>query len=235
MSRLAKPRFLIVYVLAVCFFLIARITEVHLRWGIFFVVLGESLRFWANGYVGHVKVNRTAETGKNPKAGQLVTAGPYAFVRNPLYLGSFIIGLGFCVIVGQIWFLVAALGTFLIVYRRKIVEEEDVLFHEWGEAFKRYQDAVPRLFPTWKRYHEAQGKWSWRGIAASKEWKTVLWAAVFMILIYFWEEVVQERESLFNEKPVLRACLLGIVVILMMTDGFFELLKRRLKCSARVE
>ena len=235
MSRLAKPRFLIVYVLAVCFFLIARITEVHLRWGIFFVVLGESLRFWANGCVGHVKVNQTAEAGERPRTGQLVTAGPYAFVRNPLYLGSFIIGLGFCVIVGQIWFLVAALGTFLIVYRRKIVEEEDVLFHEWGEAFGRYRKRVPRFLPTWRRYDQAQGQWSWQGIAASKEWKTVLWATVFMILIYFWEEVAQEGESLFNEKPVLRGCLLGIVVILIMTDGIFELLKRRVKWSAKVE
>lgn len=235
MSRLAKPRFLIVYLLAVYFFLIARITEVHFRWGVLWVALGEALRFWANGYVGHVKVNRTADVGRGPKTGQLVTAGPYAFVRNPLYLGSFIIGLGFCVIIGQVWFLALFAATFLVIYHRKITEEEDVLLHEWGKAFERYQRVVPRLFPTWKRYDQTQGQWRWRGIAASKEWKTVLWATVFMILIYFWEEVVQGRESLFNEKPLLRACLLGIVVILMMTDGIFELLKRRVKWSTRVE
>ena len=233
MSRLAKPRFLIVYLLAGYFFLIARITEVHFRWGVLGVALGEALRFWANGYVGHVKVNRTAAL--NAKTGHLVTAGPYAFVRNPLYLGSFVIGLGFCVMIGQIWFLLLTLGTFLLMYRRKIVEEEDVLRHEWGEAFERYQKAVPSLFPTRRRYDQTQGKWSWQGIAASKEWKTVLWATVFVIFIYFWEEVVQERESLFNEKPVLRGCLLGIVVILIMADGIFELLKRRVKWSTRVE
>ena len=55
------------------------------------VLVGIALRFWAAGYIksrGEYEV----------QADRLVTAGPYAFVRNPLYSGNFLIGLGFCVV-----------------------------------------------------------------------------------------------------------------------------------------
>lgn len=58
------------------------------------VLLGLSIRFWAAGYIKHHRVDRIVNTPT------LVTGGPYAHVRNPLYLANRLIALGFCVMSG---------------------------------------------------------------------------------------------------------------------------------------
>ncbi len=79
---------MLVYPLGAGFFLFGHVTEGTLRTGIALIVAGEAIRCWANGYVGQSKVNQGG-------SGRLITAGPYAFVRHPLYLGTFLIGSGF--------------------------------------------------------------------------------------------------------------------------------------------
>ncbi len=227
--KFAKPRFLLVYPLVAWLVLVANTTEFQLRVGISLALLGVLLRIWANGYVGHVKVNRTQQWRGDAKIGRLITAGPYAFVRHPLYLGSFLIGAGFCVIVGDLWFSLAALAFFLIVYRRKMAEEERLLFGELGDEVATYQRMVPRWLPTGRRYPYRSGQWSWQGIRASKELKTVVWVVVLLILLYFREEFWQEHEFFAHSKWWYHATLLGITAVLIAADGAFELLKRRAK------
>ena len=229
MKRLTKPRFLFVYLLVVWLFLVAHTTELQLRLGIPLVLLGAFLRFWANGYVGHVKVNWTQKERGEAKIGRLVTAGPYAFVRHPLYLGTFLIGLGFCVIVGNLWFSLVALVFFLLVYRRKMADEESMIRDEVGEAFERYQRAVPRWLPAGRRYAHPNGQWSWQGIVASKEPKTLMWLVVFFILLYFREEIIQEHEFLSGDKVGKHILLIGVALVLIAADGVFELMRRRAK------
>jgi len=227
MKRLTKPRFMLVYPLVALLFFVARPSE-HLMWvGIPLILMGLAVRFWANGYVGHVKVNQTGRS--SPKIGRLITAGPYAYVRHPLYFGSFLVGLGFCVIVGSWWFLALGLAALLVVYRRKVDEEEAVLHHEWAQEFERYKKAVPLWLPIGRRYPRGQGQWSWQGIAASKEIKTVVWVTVFLIVLYFWEEVFEEHEALLGKHWAWRLFLLAALLILVVGDGAFELRRRRQK------
>ena len=232
--RLRKPRFLFVYPLAALLFAVGHITERNLRLGILLIALGETVRLWANGYVGHVKVNQTEPSRGDAKIGHLITAGPYAFVRHPLYLGTSLIGAGFCLIVGNVWLALLAFGSFLLLYQAKMAEEEEVLLHEWDAECQRYHAAVPRLLPIRGRFADRYGQWSWKGIAASKEWKTVIWSAVLVILLYFWEESVQEHEPLFGERRGMRLVLLALLIVLVMTDAIAELLKLRARRLAQV-
>ena len=225
-----KLRFLFVYPLAVWLLLVAETTERSFRLGVAFVMLGELVRLWADGYVGHVKVNWTQQWRGDAKVGSLVTAGPYAFVRHPLYLGTFLIGVGFCIIGGNPWMSVAALAFFLTVYRRKMAKEEVLLLDEIGASYLAYQAAVPRWVPTLRRYPNRQGRWSWQGLAASKEWKTVIWVLVVIIGLYFREEILQEHEFLPTSKPsawLKQVILLVTALVLMLTDGVAELTLRR--------
>ena len=224
MKRLQKPRFLFVYPLVVWLFLVARISKRTLRWGGLIILIGEVLRCWANGYVGTMKVNETTADGRRPKIGRLITGGPYAYVRHPLYLGTLLIGMGFCVVVGNPWALLVTLAGFLLIYRAKMASEEETIRHEWGAAFARYQQAVPRWLPGWRRYADRYGRWTWAGIAASKEWKTLAWLIIALIALYLREEVIQEGEALLGEpKHVL---LLGVAAALLAADGVAELLRR---------
>ena len=226
MNRLTKPRFLLAYVLVVWLFLVARTTEHQLYVGVLLALLGESVRIWANGYVGHVKVNWTNKWRGDAKIGRLMTAGPYAFVRHPLYLGSFLIGAGFCVVVGNFWFSLAALGFFLIVYGLKMTHEEQLLRRECGTEYLLYHAAVPRWFPTGQRYPKRHGRWTWEGVRASKELKTVVWVIVCLLALYFREEFWQEHER-FDGKEWLKHTLLALFgLLLMASDGIFELVRR---------
>ena len=234
MKRLKKPRFLFAYPLVAWLLIVAHTTELRLRLGFSVVLLGALLRFWANGYVGHVKVNWTQKWRGDAKIGRLVSAGPYVFVRHPLYLGTFLIGAGFCVMVGDLWLALAALAFFLIVYRRKMTEEETMMRDELGEAFDAYQRLVPRWLPTGRRYPHPEGAWSWQGILASKELKTMIWLVVFSILLYLREEFVQEHEFFSGRKWARHAVLLGIAAALIAWDAVSELRRRRAKRLARV-
>ncbi len=229
MNKFTKPRFLFAYLVLPVLFLTARTTEHSLRLGIAFALLGVGIRLWANGYVGHRKVNQTQPGRGDTKIGCLVTAGPYAHIRHPLYFGSFLIGLGLCGVVGPPLIGIAALGLLWIAYRRKMQEEDTMLDQELGEEFARYRQAVPAWFPTWRHYPQAQGNWSWEGIRASKEFKTASWVGVLLILFYLREEIFQEHEAFFGKEAPLRIGLLVVMVCLMLSDGIAELRRMRAK------
>jgi protein-S-isoprenylcysteine O-methyltransferase Ste14 len=221
---LAKPRFLLVYPLVAWLCASARTTENELRVGIVLAVLGLAVRLWANGYVGCHKVNVSRGRG-DAKIGRLVTSGPYAFVRHPLYFGSFLLGAGACVIAGDVIAGVVALAGFLIVYDRKMAQEEALLLEEVGATYRLYQAAVPRWLPTWRRYPYRSGRWSWRGVVASREWKTVIWTLVLILAWYAREEALQ-REWFMPGRQFKHAVILSAMVALAATDGIMELIRR---------
>lgn len=102
---------------------------------------GLALRAWA---AGHIRKNK-----------DLAVSGPYAYSRNPLYLGSFILGLGFTVASGRlvlgILFTVLFVGIYLPVMR---VEAGD-LTSLFGARYTRYAAAVPLFFPRLTPFREA--------------------------------------------------------------------------------
>lgn len=223
MSRLARPRFLLLYLLIPLGFLTASSSEGQFRIGVPLVALGLLVRLWANGYVGHRKVNWTQKWRGDAKVGQLITAGPYAHVRHPLYVGTFLIAIGLGVIVGRWFFGLLGLAALAFIYHRKMDEEERTLHDEWGETFRRYQQAVPRWLPRLQADASREGRWSWEGILASKEWKTVVWVLVALIALYIREEWWQEM----GRSTVKHAVLIGLAVLLMAADGAIELIRRR--------
>jgi protein-S-isoprenylcysteine O-methyltransferase Ste14 len=88
------------------------------------------------------------------KNGELATAGPYAVVRNPLYVGNFIgfVGFGFAV---ERPYLAAALGlAFVLFYPAVVAKEEARLGRFFGERYREYCARVPRWLPDWRLYRE---------------------------------------------------------------------------------
>ena len=102
-------------------------------WGIPLVILGESLRTWAAGHL--------------VKDEALTVGGPYAHVRNPLYLGSLLNTIGFLVILGDLLLAAIFLALALLVYLPTVKQEEDYLRRMHGQAFESYRRAVPGIIP----------------------------------------------------------------------------------------
>jgi len=113
------------------------------------------------------------------KDSRLATGGPYAWTRNPLYFGSFLLGLGFGVMSGS-W-IVAALTVLpsFIVYPNVIRNEEAHLARLFPAEFERYRRRVPRFFP---RLGKIEGEFSFARYWANREYNTALGFALVLAL-----------------------------------------------------
>jgi protein-S-isoprenylcysteine O-methyltransferase Ste14 len=101
--------------------------------GIVLCFIGATIRFWASGYL---------RKDSRPAVG-----GPYAFVRNPLYLGTYLMAVGTAWSVGN-WYLLAFVTVaFAAVYHYIILDEETKLRGIFGEPYLKYCAVVPRFFP----------------------------------------------------------------------------------------
>jgi len=134
-----------------------RLGEIATWMGLALTIAGFSLRAWASGCAGHHTRDETLHTP------QLVTGGPFAHVRNPIYLGTAVLGLGVVGVLGEAWLVAPwalALGA---LYGAIIPAEERYLAGKFGDAYRRYCLAVPRLLPRplrWTEAGEVSFRWS---------------------------------------------------------------------------
>ena len=118
---------------AALFFLLARPRSLTLIVGAVVALPGLALRAWA---VGYLRKNEA-----------LATDGPYAYTRNPLYLGSFLIGLGFTIAAGRLILGAVFAALFLGIYLPVMRVESATLADLFGKKYARYAKDVPLLFP----------------------------------------------------------------------------------------
>lgn len=135
---------------------------------------GEAIRAWAVGYSG------VTTRGDTVTAPALVTAGPYGYVRNPLYLGNGLTALGFAVaftgrnrLVDRLALVGGVLGTMLAVYAVVVPHEERFLRATFGDAFDAYTAAVPRTVPRARPLENARGTYD-PSVIARAESRTFL-------------------------------------------------------------
>jgi protein-S-isoprenylcysteine O-methyltransferase Ste14 len=181
-----KYRGLLFVPLALAVLILGKPTPASFCSGLILALAGELLRCWGVGYSG-------VTTRENKiTAPFLVTAGPYAYVRNPLYLGNFITGLGFCLMACgalnwgyRIIFIGLAVVSYYVIYNEIIKLEENYLLQTFGAPYQEYLQAVPRLFPYKKVYAQRQGNFSLEVI-----WKAeihTLMLLVIVIAVFIWK------------------------------------------------
>ncbi len=132
------------FLCAALFILFARPRPWTLAAGAAVSLIGVFLRAWASG---HIRKNDA-----------LAVSGPYAYTRNPLYLGSFILGLGFTIGAGRWWLGVLFAALFLGIYLPVMRVESATLAQLFGESFQEYAAAVPLLVPRVTPYRSGQAR-----------------------------------------------------------------------------
>ncbi|MDQ1611142.1 MAG: hypothetical protein QOG00_1073 [Pyrinomonadaceae bacterium] len=136
------------FLVAAIFIVLARPRPLTLAAGGAVAVCGLLIRAWASG---HIRKNDA-----------LAVSGPYAYTRNPLYLGTFILGIGFTIAAAGGWVLFCVLGglfaaLFLGIYLPVMRVEALTLAQLFGEDYARYASAVPLLFPRLTPYGDDAG------------------------------------------------------------------------------
>ncbi len=130
--------------------------------GLPMIALGEVLRIWA---AGHLRKN-----------GEVTTTGPYAYVKNPLYLGTLLILTGLCLSASQWVIWVASAALFVLYYapfkkRREADRLREIFGSVWDEYDHAVPDYIPRLHPYKKR---GAHLWEWSRVVANSEEQTAL-------------------------------------------------------------
>lgn len=114
--------------------------------GILIVLFGTFLRLWAQEHL-HFRLKQAV---------QFTRSGPYAFVRNPIYLGNILIFAGATVCSELLWLIPVTLAWAGGVYALVVRYEEKCLVVQYGDAYRRYQAEVPRWFPRALRLQNLQ-------------------------------------------------------------------------------
>jgi protein-S-isoprenylcysteine O-methyltransferase Ste14 len=140
--------------------------------GVLLVVSGVLMRGWAAGVLH--------------KNALLSTNGPYSFTRNPLYLGSFLMMIGFCTLIGALHNYVAMLLLALTLYVPKIKGEENLLQRKFGPAWTDYVHQTPRLLPRHFSLRAMRSEWSWAQWRLNKEYMALLGVALGLVVFEIW-------------------------------------------------
>jgi protein-S-isoprenylcysteine O-methyltransferase Ste14 len=160
------------FVFAVLYFWLARPDWRSIAVGAVVIVPGLLIRALASG---HVRKNEA-----------LATSGPYAYTRNPLYLGSLLIGVGFAVAARSWWVGVVLVVMFLAIYLPVIRDEEAFLRQKFPE-FEEYARRVPRMLPRIGRYisdaDAGAGGFSFELYLKHREYNALIGALAMMVAL----------------------------------------------------
>ena len=165
-SRIARRiRVPLGFLLAIVYVWLAQPTWRSIALGAVVALPGIILRVLASG---HVKKNE-----------ELTTSGPYAYARNPLYLGSLIMAVGFAIAAQSPWILLLMLVMFYAIYLPVIQSEEQFLRGKFTN-FDEYARNVPRLFPRLTPFESAATNFSSALYAQHREYNAILGTAAVM-------------------------------------------------------
>ena len=159
--------------------------------GMVVTMLGELLRLWGVHHIGAISRTRA------DRLGPLVDSGPFAILRNPLYVGNIALWVGFALTARLVW-LAPVIATLLGLEYHAIVRwEEHLLASRLGDAYRAYAARVPRWMPTFNRGE--------RGDLSKKDLSAGF--ASSAVRPYSW------RETVFSERGTLIAIAGGYLLL----------------------
>jgi protein-S-isoprenylcysteine O-methyltransferase Ste14 len=156
--------------------------------GVAVTVLGELIRLWSVHHIG--VISRT----RSERLGPLVASGPFAILRNPIYVGNIALWVGFALIARLVWLAPVMLLLLALEYHAIVRWEERLLESRFGDAYRAYAALVPRWIPTFNR-GERRGRRD-NDLSASPAVEQYSW-----------------RHTLFSERGTLLAIAAGYLLL----------------------
>ncbi|MEM9648269.1 MAG: isoprenylcysteine carboxylmethyltransferase family protein [Bacteroidota bacterium] len=185
------------------------IAEILEELGILVGIMGLVIRIWTVGYTPK------NTSGRNTKDGQLAdtlnTTGLYSIIRNPLYLGNYLMWVGIAMVTGNIWFVLIFTLGFWIYYERIIYAEESFLRKKFGQDYLDWTSETPAFLPKHFNYITPKIEFSWKKVL--KKEKNGLFALFLLFCLFGIVGDIAEGEfSLLEERmSIFGAILTGVM------------------------
>jgi hypothetical protein len=118
------------------------------------------------------------------KGKQLATSGPYAYTRNPLYLGSVLLAAGFSV-ASHSWISTALLAVYLTIFYPMVIRREQIEIKKlYGDAFVEYAARVPAFWPRLSAAPNPGERFTWAQYLKNREYEAGIGLAVAMAVLW---------------------------------------------------
>jgi protein-S-isoprenylcysteine O-methyltransferase Ste14 len=163
-----------------------RVGEAPFSWtlvvaGTILTAAGEAIRLAGVHHIG--VISRT----RSDRLGPLITGGPFAFVRNPLYLGNVLLWAGFAVTARLVWAAPVIAALLLFEYHLIVLWEESLLEARYQGVYRDYAASVPRWLPSVRGVQRQQAvtgpaAFSWRETLFSERGTLIAIAAGYVLL-----------------------------------------------------
>jgi protein-S-isoprenylcysteine O-methyltransferase Ste14 len=178
--------------------------------GFALILLGQIIRVSARGY----------KAEHSHKSQALIQGGPYQVVRNPMYLGIFLIGLGVVSAIFKWWAMAIFILIFVIRYLLLIYKEEKKLLTAFPVAYREYCKKVPRIFPSLSNMVEMDisDYLPIKIVWFRKEISSIIALLLFVLFVESWEDIVKKGIMVYLKQSVwlfLTFMLFTILVILL--------------------
>ena len=173
---------LVIPLCALCLYSSSDLTRTHLNneaWQSICLILslvGFAIRVIT---VGHAASGTSGRNTKRQVADTLNTSGMYSIVRNPLYIGNYLILLGFLAVFQNLWLALLMTCLYLLFYERIIMTEEAFLRRRFGKTFEKWADKTPAFIPRFSQWRSSKHSFSWKEVL-SREYN-----AFFVITTFF--------------------------------------------------
>lgn len=148
------------FLFALVFLVFAKPTMLWLAVGGGVALVGLATRAWASGHIR--------------KARALAVTGPYAYTRNPLYVGSFILGVGFTIASGVWWLAIVFIALFIGIYLPVMHVETEDIRRIFGEDFDEYERNVPVFVPRFTPWKKTGGKFDFGLYLQYREYRAAI-------------------------------------------------------------
>ncbi|OGX22293.1 MAG: hypothetical protein A3K54_03110 [Omnitrophica WOR_2 bacterium RBG_13_44_8] len=176
--------------------------------GIAFILLGQILRASSRGYK-----NEHSQNGRS-----LIQGGPYALVRNPMYLGILLIGFGIVLMLFNWWVVAIFLCVFMVRYFLLIFKEEKKLLAVFAQTYRDYQARVPRLVPSLVSLSQKDIaeylplKLPW----LKNELGSMLALLLIVLFLEGWEDIASEGIAIYAREAILTLKVIILFICLMI-------------------
>ncbi len=153
------------FVTAILFVVFSQPTWRSLLIGVPIALSGALIRAWASG---HLRKNA-----------ELAVSGPYAFTRNPLYFGSFVMAVGCAISGGNLWLGLLLIAFFLIIYWPVMQAEAEHMKRLFGDTYSEWAAEAPLFIPRLTPYRNGQTqRFDWRQYLHHREYRALVGLAI---------------------------------------------------------
>ncbi len=157
------------FVFAAVFIFFAEPTALSMAVGVAIVLVGVAIRSWASGHIRKARV--------------LAISGPYAYTRNPLYLGSAFLGAGFAAAAGVWWLVLVFLILYMSIYLPVMRVEETDIGNIFGAEYDEYKANVPLFLPRLTPWKKTGTKFDFQLYLHHREYRAALGFGIALALL----------------------------------------------------